>query len=31
MFVEHVGEHPSRWATVVSLAEKIGCLARILH
>jgi transposase len=23
--------HPSRWATVVSIAEKIGCVPQTLH
>jgi transposase len=31
MVVEHEGEHPSRWAAVVSIAEKIGCSAHTLH
>jgi len=30
MVVEHEGEHPSRWAAVVSIAEKIGCSAHTL-
>lgn len=30
MVVEHEGEHASRWAAVVSIAEKIGCSAHTL-
>ncbi len=30
MVVEHEGEHLSRWAAVVSIAEKIGCSAHTL-
>ena len=30
MVLEHGGEHPSRWATVVSAYQKIGCSARTL-
>ena len=31
MVLEHQGAHPSRWAAVVSIAEKIGCTAQTLH
>jgi len=31
MVVDHTGEHPSRWAAVVSIAEKIGCSAQTLN
>ena len=31
MVLDHTGEHPSRWAAVVSIAEKIGCLAQTLN
>src|SRR5579863_4572580 len=31
MVLDHTGEHPSRWAAVVSIAEKIGCSAQTLH
>jgi len=27
---DHEGEHPSRWAAVVSIAEKIGCTPQTL-
>jgi transposase len=30
MFKEHVHEHPSRWAAIQSIAEKIGCTAQTL-
>jgi transposase len=26
MVVDHERDYPSRWATVVSIAEKIGCV-----
>jgi len=29
--LDHTGEHPSRWAAVVSIAEKIGCSAQTLN
>ena len=29
--LEHVGEYPSRWAAVESIAAKIGCAAQTLH
>ena len=31
MVLEHVGEYPSRWAAVESIAAKIGCAAQTLH
>ena len=31
MVVDHTGEHPSRWAAVVSISEKIGCSAQTLN
>jgi transposase-like protein len=31
MVIEHAGEHTSRWATVCSVASKIGCSAQTLH
>ena len=30
MFQEHVHEHPSRWAAIESIAQKIGCTAQTL-
>lgn len=27
MVLEHEEEHPSRWAVMVSIADKIGCTA----
>ena len=31
MALDHEGDHPSRWAAVVSIATKIGCTAQTLH
>ena len=31
MVLEHEVEHASRWATVCSIAAKIGCTAQTLH
>ena len=31
MVLEHARDHPSRWAAVVSIAEKIGCVPQTLH
>ena len=31
MVLEHVGDHPTRWAAVASIAAKIGCAAQTLH
>jgi len=30
MVVEHEGEHPSHWATIISRSAKIGCSAYTL-
>lgn len=29
--LDHLRDHPSRWATVVSIAESIGCVSQALH
>jgi transposase-like protein len=31
MVLDHESDYPSRWATVVSVAEKIGCVPQTLH
>jgi transposase len=31
MVLDHAGEHPSRWAAIVSISEKIGCVPQTLH
>ena len=31
MVLEHEQDHPSRWAAVVSISEKIGCSPPTLH
>jgi transposase-like protein len=31
MVLEHERDHPSRWAAIVSIAEKIGCTAQTLN
>ncbi|WP_139139415.1 IS3 family transposase [Sphingobium phenoxybenzoativorans] len=31
MVVDHERDYPSRWAAVVSIAEKIGCVPQTLH
>ena len=31
MVFDHVGEHPSQWATIRSVAEKLGCTVETLR
>ena len=31
MVLDHEGDYPSRWAAIVSIAEKIGCVPQTLH
>lgn len=31
MVLDHVSEHPSRWAAVTSIAASIGCRPQTLH
>lgn len=31
MVLDHERDYPSRWAAVVSIAEKIGCVPQTLH
>ena len=30
MVLDHAGEHPSRWAAIISIAAKIGCTGQTL-
>jgi transposase-like protein len=31
MVLEHRAEHPSQWAAIESIADKIGCVPQTLH
>src|SRR3546814_19673650 len=31
MVLDHEGDHPLRWAAIVSIAAKIGCVPQTLH
>jgi transposase len=31
MVLDHEDEYPSRWAAIVSISEKIGCVPQTLH
>ncbi len=31
ILLDHEGEHPSRWAAILSIAGKIGCTAQTLN
>jgi transposase len=31
MVLDHESEYPSRWAGIVSISEKIGCVPQTLH